>query len=47
MAAGMKPLDAATLGALAHGVSGATLSAGNPNGMLAREIADGIRNALY
>jgi NAD(P)H-hydrate epimerase len=46
MAFGMKPAEAATLGALVHGISGKILSARGINGHLAREIADGVRNVL-
>ena len=43
LAAGMRPLDAATASVLVHGVSGSLVSGGNPDGLLAREIADGVR----
>jgi NAD(P)H-hydrate epimerase len=46
MASGMAPIDASTLGALAHGAGGALACGGNPNGLLAREIAEGIKNVL-
>jgi NAD(P)H-hydrate epimerase len=47
LASGMAPMDAATLGAVVHGVSGALSAGGNPSGLLAREIADGITDVLY
>ena len=43
LASGMLPLDAATLAALIHGASGSLMSGGKPNGLLAREIAEGVR----
>jgi NAD(P)H-hydrate epimerase len=44
LAAGLKPIDAATLGALAHGAAGSRLaSLGGTNGTLAREIAGAMR----
>jgi NAD(P)H-hydrate epimerase len=47
LASGMAPLDAATLGALVHGVSGASAElSGNPSGLLAREIAHSVRAAM-
>jgi NAD(P)H-hydrate epimerase len=46
LAYGMKPMEAATLGALIHGISGKILSARGANGLLAREIADGVRDVL-
>jgi len=46
MASGMNPIDAATLGAVVHGASGARACDGKLNGLLAREIAEGIRNVL-
>jgi NAD(P)H-hydrate epimerase len=47
LASGMNPIDASTLGAVIHGVSGANDCRGNPNGLLAREIADGVRDVLF
>jgi NAD(P)H-hydrate epimerase len=46
LAYGMKPIEAATLGALVHGASGNLLSARGANGLLARDIADGVRDVL-
>jgi NAD(P)H-hydrate epimerase len=46
LASGMKPMEAATLGALVHGVSGKILSTRGANGLLARDIADGARHVL-
>jgi NAD(P)H-hydrate epimerase len=44
LAAGMRPIDAATLGAVLHGAAGRRLASdGGKNGLLARELADGIR----
>ena len=43
LAAGLPPLDAATVAALVHGASGSLMSEGKRNGLLAREIADGVR----
>jgi NAD(P)H-hydrate epimerase len=44
LAAGMKPIDAATLGALVHSASGRRAALGKPelSGILARELADNL-----
>ncbi|MDR1138017.1 MAG: NAD(P)H-hydrate dehydratase, partial [Synergistaceae bacterium] len=46
LASGLGPMEAATLGALVHGTSGKILSARGANGLLARDIADGVRDVL-
>ncbi|MDR2779674.1 MAG: NAD(P)H-hydrate dehydratase [Synergistaceae bacterium] len=46
LASGMKPIEAATLGELVHGTSGKILSSRGVNGILARDIADGVRDVL-
>jgi NAD(P)H-hydrate epimerase len=47
LAAGLKPIDAATLGAVVHGAAGRSLaSAEGTDGVLAREIAEAIRDVL-
>ena len=43
----MKPIDAATLGAVVHGAAGRRLAAsGGANGVLARDIAEAIREVV-
>jgi NAD(P)H-hydrate epimerase len=44
LAAGLKPIDAATLGAVVHGTAGGLAASGGVNGALARDIAGAIRN---
>ncbi|MDR1510509.1 MAG: NAD(P)H-hydrate dehydratase [Synergistaceae bacterium] len=46
LAYGIKPMEAATLGALIHGTSGKILSGRGVNGLFARDIADGVRDVL-
>ena len=47
LAAGLKPLDAATLGAVVHGAAGRRLAAsGGSDGALARDIAKAIREVV-
>jgi NAD(P)H-hydrate epimerase len=47
MASGMSSVDAATLGAIVHGAAGSARSKGSSSGLLAREIAEGVRDALH
>ncbi|MDR3165862.1 MAG: NAD(P)H-hydrate dehydratase [Synergistaceae bacterium] len=44
LAAGLKPIDAATLGAVVHGTAGGLAASGSANGALARDIAGAIKN---
>ena len=47
LAAGLKPIDAATLGAVVHGAAGRRRAAsGGSNGVLAREIAKAIKEVV-